>query len=120
MPVVDMQLVAASPQEIDARIREALAIAITPEPWDSTDEIGCPWWTAKRPDGAVIAAYVGVGLILIEPCGPTWSVGWTVAGPNAPGADERRAWLRAAIAALAGPDAIVVDGARVMRERGQA
>lgn len=115
-----MQLVTTSLQEIDARIREALATSVIPEPWDSSDEIGVPWWTAKRPDGAVIAAYVGVGLILIEPCGSTWSCGWTVACPDAPGADERRAWLRAAIQALAGPDAIVVDGARVMRERGQA
>lgn len=107
--------------EFAAQMRETLSTPIIPPTWDSADEeIGCTWWVVHRPDGAVITGFVGIGLIVLEPHTLAWRVGWTVACPDAPGASERRAWLQAAIAALAGPGAIIVDGAHVVRERGVA
>lgn len=116
----DLQTGRWSALELGARMRDTLGTSIVPAPWDSTDEIGVEWWTVRRPDGGAITGFDGIGVILIERCGAAWSVGWAVSCPELPGAEERRAWLKAAIAMVAGPDAIVVDGGRVVRERGKA
>lgn len=110
-----LQLRTIRPSDLEARLDRTLAVGITPIPWDATDEIGVEWWTARLADGGTISGFDGIGALTIDTYGSTWRVEYTVARPDAPGADERRAWLSAAIAALAGPGAIVVDAARVVR-----
>lgn len=101
--------------EIEARIDHVLAIGITPAPWDSSNDVGVDWWTVRLPDGGVIAGFDGIGVLTLDRYGSTWRVEYTIACPKAPGADQRRAWLCSAIAALAGPGALVLDAGRVVK-----
>jgi hypothetical protein len=114
--VSDLQFDTMRADELAERMRATLATAITPVAWDDSEDIGVVWWTVRYPDRSVITGFEGIGAILIEPFGSTWSVGLAVARPDLPGADARRAWLNAAIRTVAGPTAIVVDSARIVKK----
>jgi hypothetical protein len=107
--------------QLDARITAALATPVKPEPWDERiDEIGVPWWIAVLPRGAKVAAFEGIGIVLLECVDGIIHAGWTIADPKGPGATERREWINAAIRHVFGAHAIQIHAGAVMRARGAA